>query len=69
MPWDNLKDHHPGFRSILIIFKKCDLVARFPAHRSRDTGFDSRGYEIFGDVVGLERDPLRLTRTTEELRV
>jgi hypothetical protein len=30
-------------------------------------GFDSRRYEIFWEVVGLERSPLSLVRATEEL--
>jgi hypothetical protein len=29
--------------------------------------FDSRRYQIFWEVVGLERDPLSLVSTTEEL--
>jgi hypothetical protein len=33
-------------------------------HRS---GFDSRRYQIFREVVGLERGPLSLVSTTEEL--
>jgi hypothetical protein len=36
-------------------------------YRSRDLGFDSRHYQIFGEVVGLERGPLSLVRITEEL--
>jgi hypothetical protein len=30
-------------------------------------GFDSRRYQIFCEVVGLEGDPLSLVSTTEEL--
>jgi hypothetical protein len=30
-------------------------------------GFDSWGYQIFWEVVGLERDSLSLVITTEEL--
>jgi hypothetical protein len=30
-------------------------------------GFDSRRYQIFWEVVGLERGPLSLVSTTEEL--
>jgi hypothetical protein len=30
-------------------------------------GFDSRGYHIFWEVVGLERGPLSLVSTIEEL--
>jgi hypothetical protein len=31
------------------------------------SGFDFRGYQIFWEVVGLERGPLSLVSTTEEL--
>jgi hypothetical protein len=31
------------------------------------SGFDSRCYQIFWEVVGLERGPLSLVSTTEEL--
>jgi hypothetical protein len=30
-------------------------------------GFDSRRYEIFWEVVGLERGPLSLVNSTEQL--
>jgi hypothetical protein len=40
----------------------CDLVVRVPS-----PGFDSRRYHIFWEVVGLERGPLSLVSTTEEL--
>jgi hypothetical protein len=33
----------------------------------RRPGFDSRNYQIFWEVVGLERGPLSLVSTTEEL--
>jgi hypothetical protein len=33
----------------------------------RKSGFDSRRYQIFWEVVGLERGPLILVSTTEEL--
>jgi hypothetical protein len=36
------------------------LVARVPGYRSRDPGFDSRRYQIFWEVVGLERGLERL---------
>jgi hypothetical protein len=38
----------------------CGLVVRVPGYRSRDPGFDSRLYQIFWEVVGLERGPLSL---------
>jgi hypothetical protein len=42
-------------------------VVRVPGYRSRDPGFDSRRYQIFFEVVALERGPLNLVRITEEL--
>jgi hypothetical protein len=45
----------------------CGLVVRIPGYRSRGPGFDSRRYQIFWEVVGLERDPLSLVKITEEL--
>jgi hypothetical protein len=38
----------------------CGLVVRVPV-------FDSRRYQIFWEVVGLERGPLSLVRIIEEL--
>jgi hypothetical protein len=46
----------------------CDLVVRVPGYRSRGPGFCSRRYQIFWEVVGLERGPLSLLSTIEELR-
>jgi hypothetical protein len=45
----------------------CGLVVRVPGYRSRDPEFDSRRYQIFWEVVGMERGPLSLVRITEEL--
>jgi hypothetical protein len=45
----------------------CGLVFRVPGYRSRGPRFDSRRYQIFGEVMGLERGPLSLVRKTEEL--
>jgi hypothetical protein len=42
-------------------------VVRVPGYRSRGPGFDYRCYQIFCEVVGLERGPLSLVRITEEL--
>jgi hypothetical protein len=45
----------------------CGLVVRVPGYKSRGPGFDSRRYQIFREVVGLERGPLSLMRIIEEL--
>jgi hypothetical protein len=45
----------------------CDLVVRVSGYRSRGPGFDFRPYQIFCEVGGLERGPLSLMRTIEEL--
>jgi hypothetical protein len=45
----------------------CGLVVRVSAYRSRGPGFDSRPYQIFWQVGGLERGPLSLVRTIKEL--
>jgi hypothetical protein len=42
-------------------------VVRVLGYRSRVPGFDSRRYQIFREVVGLERRPFSLASTTEEL--
>jgi hypothetical protein len=47
--------------------RRWDLVGIVPGYRFRGTGFDSRRYQIFLVVVGLERSPLSLVRITEEL--
>jgi hypothetical protein len=44
----------------------CDLVSRVPGYRSGGPGFDSRELQD-KKVVGLERGPLSLVSTTEEL--
>ena len=43
------------------------LVVRVSGYRYWGPGFDSRRYQIFWVVVGLERGPLSLVRSTEEL--
>jgi hypothetical protein len=45
----------------------CGLVVRVLGYRFRGSGFDSRHYQIFWEVVGLERGPLSLVSTTEVL--
>jgi hypothetical protein len=45
----------------------CGLVVRIPGYRSGGPGFDSRALQGKKVVVGLERGPLSLMSTTEEL--
>jgi hypothetical protein len=45
----------------------CVLLVRVSGYRCWGPGFDSRRYQIFWEVVGLERGPLRLVRIIEEL--
>jgi hypothetical protein len=45
----------------------CGLVVRVSGYRSRGSGFDSRPYEIFWEVEGLERGTFSLVKTIEEL--
>jgi hypothetical protein len=50
-----------------IFDRLCGLVVRVSGYRYRGLGFDSRRYHIFWVVVGLERGPLSLVRSIEEL--
>jgi hypothetical protein len=45
----------------------CGLMVRVPGYISRGPEFDSRRYQIFWKIVGLERGPLSLVRIIEEL--
>jgi hypothetical protein len=45
----------------------CGLVVTVPGYRSRGPEFDSRRYQIFLEVVGLERGPLSPVRLIDEL--
>jgi hypothetical protein len=45
----------------------CGLVVRVPGYRSRGPGFDSRRYQIFWEVVGLERGPFSIVSTIQGL--
>jgi hypothetical protein len=45
----------------------CDLVVRIPSYRSRGPGSILWLYQIFWELVGLERGPFSLLSTTEEL--
>jgi hypothetical protein len=47
----------------------CGLVVRVFGYRSRGPGFDSRRFQNFWEAAGLERGPLSVVRTTEELLV
>jgi hypothetical protein len=51
----------------LYIDRLCGLVVRIPDYRSRGPAFYSRRYQMFREVVCLERGPLSLVRITEEL--
>ena len=52
---------------ILLDDRLCGLVVRVSGYRYRGPGFDSRRYQIFWVVVGLEQGPLSLVRSIEEL--
>ena len=51
----------------IITGRLCGLVVRVSGYRYRGLGFDSRRYQIFWLVVGLERGPLSLVSSIEEL--
>jgi hypothetical protein len=60
--------HLSNFLSFILMFDLlCRLVVRVPGYRSRGPGFDSRIYQIFWKVMGLEWGPLSLVSITEEL--
>jgi hypothetical protein len=53
---------------MIMIDSLCGLVVGVPGCKSKAPGFDCRHYQIFWEeVVGLERGPLSLVSTTEEL--
>jgi hypothetical protein len=57
-----------GFYFVKVLTDRlCGLVVRVPGYRSRGLGFDSRRYQMLLKVLGLERGPLSLVTTTEEL--
>jgi hypothetical protein len=64
-------DHHDIvfllFYFNLFYDRLCGLVVRVPGYRSRGPGFDSWRYQIFWEIVGLERGPLSLVSIIEEL--
>jgi hypothetical protein len=56
------------FNKTAVFFNRlCGLLVIVPGYRYRGSGFDSRRYQIFLEVVGLERGPLSLVIITEEL--
>jgi hypothetical protein len=48
-------------------YRLCGLLIRISGYRFRGPGFDSRLHQFFWEVVGLERGPLSLVNTIEEL--
>jgi hypothetical protein len=57
----------PDYTLRVIRDSLCSLVIRISGYRSRGPGFNSRHYQIFWEVVGLERGTLSLASTIEEL--
>jgi hypothetical protein len=49
------------------IRRLCGLVVRVSGNRSRNPESVSRRFHIFWEAAGLERGPLSLVRTTEEM--
>jgi hypothetical protein len=57
-----------GFNAVYFCRDRlCRLVVRVSGYISRGSGFDSQPYQIFWDVGSLERGPLSLVRTIEQL--
>jgi hypothetical protein len=60
-----------GFKFLNTYFEELQLPLRSSDQSSwlqiQRSGFDSRRYQIFREVVGLEWGPLSLVSTTEEL--
>jgi hypothetical protein len=62
----------PTYLRIIVLLFPCSAwsrgrVVRVTGYRSIGSGLDSRNYQIFWEVVGLEQGSLRLLSTTEEL--
>jgi hypothetical protein len=55
------EDHTKDINSL------CVCVGHGSWLQTRRSGFDSRRYQIFWEVMGLERGPLSLVRIIEEL--
>jgi hypothetical protein len=51
----------------ILLVHLCDLVGRVPGNRARGPEFHFRRCQIFWEIVGLERGPLSLMSTIEEL--
>jgi hypothetical protein len=60
-----LNNFHSSIHSIS--HRLCGLVVSVPGYRSRGSGFDSRCYQIFWEIMVVERSPFSLVRTTAEL--
>jgi hypothetical protein len=55
-------------KSVFVVLNRLyGLVVRVPGYRSRGPGFDSRCYQVFWEVVGLELVPLSLVKINKEL--
>jgi hypothetical protein len=50
-----------------LIDRPCGLLVRVPGYRLQRSGFDSQRYQIFWEVVGLERGLLSVVSATEQL--
>jgi hypothetical protein len=62
------EEHNLIFRKLYVFLTDfCGLVVRVSSYRPRGPGFGSRRYQIFWEVVGLERSPLSLVSINEEL--
>jgi hypothetical protein len=63
-----MQKQQPLFDPVLdMIDALCGQVARVSDYRSRGPGLDSRRYQIFWELVGLQRGPLSLVRIIEDL--
>jgi hypothetical protein len=64
--WPRYTPRHRLLFSSPSTTSKTASVVKVPRYRSRRPGSDSRRYQIFWEVMGLERGPLSLVRITEE---
>jgi hypothetical protein len=65
--WDRMNVKSINLSSFMFLYRPCGVTVRVPGYRSRGPRFDYRRYQIFWKVVGLERGPLSLMSTIEEL--